>query len=334
MRSVPSDNDGAEKTSYDPADEGRDIPGLRRIVSSLPVDHMGTFVYLRGWRKEESQWPPIVFVHDLGEQADEYAAAAESFVVRGYTCYAFDLRGHGRSGRLLGHLTRFDSLVKDLLQVAAWVKHKESGQSPVIIGQGVGALIAAEFAHRFAGFCGGMVLASPCFELSRKPSLPLKSLLKVSSEIWPTWRPPRLLSPNFTETLAAPLRLTSASIDTILDAMNRSDRMLQKCAVNTLILCPEHDPIASYQTLKKTVAMHSNPKLKAVDLGGMSRGMFKGKSDTCQTAIDEISAWLEPQRVRPKPTIHPSEPRPSHPLSALDALSTSDPAATVSAAKD
>jgi alpha-beta hydrolase superfamily lysophospholipase len=295
---------------------------------------MGTFVYLRGWRKEESQWPPIIFVHDLGEQADEYASAAESFVVRGYTVYAFDMRGHGRSGRLLGHLTRFDSLVKDLLQVAAWVKHKESGQSPVIIGQGVGALIAAEFAHRFGGFCGGIVLASPCFELSRKPSIPLKSLLKISSEIWPTWRPPRLLSPNFTETLAAPLRLTSASIDTILDAMQRSDHMLQKCSVNTLILCPEHDAVSTYQTLKRTVAMHSNPKLKAVDLGGISRGMFKGKSENYQIAIDEISSWLEPHRLRQKPTVTISDHRPSGTPSALDPYSTSDVAATDHVPKD
>jgi pimeloyl-ACP methyl ester carboxylesterase len=325
MRTDPSEHSGADKPNYDPGDDDRDIPGLRRIVSSLPVDHMGTFVYLRGWRKEESQWPPIIFVHDLGEQADEYAKAAESFVVRGYTCYAFDLRGHGRSGRLLGHLTRFDSLVKDLLQVAAWVKHKESGQSPVIVGQGVGALIAADFAHRFSVFCGGIVLASPCFELSRKPSFPLKSLLKISSEIWPTWRPPRLLSPNFTETLASSLRLTSASIDTILDAMQRSDDMLQKCSVNTLILCPEHDPISTYQTLKKTVAMHSNTKLKSIDLGGISRCMFKGKAENYQIAIDEISTWLEPQRISIKSNISSANPHYSSLATrAFDSPLTSD----------
>ncbi len=105
--------------------------------------------------------------------------------------------------------------------------------------------------------------------------------------------------------------------------------MLQKCSVNTLILCPEHDSVSTYQTLKKTVAMHSNPKVKAVNLGGISRGMFKGKTENFQIAIDEISSWLEPQRIKQKSPVYSNEHRQSMTPSALDAISMSDATANV-----
>ena len=185
-------------------------------------------------------------------------------------------------------------MVKDLLQVAAWVKYKEGGRAPVIIGQGVGALITAAFANQYSAFCGGVVLSAPCFDLSRKPSLALKLFFKILSDIWPTWRPPRLLSPNFTETLAAPLRLTSASIDTLLTAMKKGDVTLMGCPTNTLILCPEHDSVASYQVLKKSIALHSKQGLKAVDLGGVSRSIFTTTQENLQVGIQEVTSWLEP----------------------------------------
>jgi hypothetical protein len=84
--------------------------------------------------------------------------------------------------------------------------------------------------------------------------------------------------------------------------------------------------------------MHSNPKLKAVDLGGISRGMFRGKSENFQIAINEISSWLEPQRVRSKSPVHPSDHRPDHrptnAPSALDSFSKSDVDDTARAPKD
>jgi hypothetical protein len=107
--------------------------------------------------------------------------------------------------------------------------------------------------------------------------------------------------------------------------MQRSDDMLQKCSVNTLILCPEHDPISTYQTLKKTVAMHSNTKLKSIDLGGISRCMFKGKAENYQIAIDEISTWLEPQRISIKSNISSANPHYSSLATrAFDSPLTSD----------
>ena len=95
---------------------GRMVLGL---LDELTVESFGCFacffmadgfqnLFLAHWNAE--------LVHDLGERADLYKRTAMSFVERGYSTYAFDLRGHGRSGRRLGHAPGFTILVKDLLQ--------------------------------------------------------------------------------------------------------------------------------------------------------------------------------------------------------------------------
>ena len=40
---------------------------VQKIVFSLPVDHVGTTVYVKGWKFEENSNAPIVIIHDLGE---------------------------------------------------------------------------------------------------------------------------------------------------------------------------------------------------------------------------------------------------------------------------
>src|SRR5690606_30753211 len=133
---------------------------------SLPVDHHGTTVYVKGWRRPENTKPPIVIAHDLGENISMYRDVAKKLIKQGHNVYGFDLRGHGRSGRRLGHAPSFNILVLDLLQVAAWVRHQEAGKPAIIVGQGIGALITLSFTKRYSHFCRALVLSAPVLELA------------------------------------------------------------------------------------------------------------------------------------------------------------------------
>src|SRR5690606_5848236 len=113
---------------------------VRNLVYICPVDHVGTSVFVKGWVVPGSRQHPIVLVHDLGETVYMMGGLATKLAEAGYSVYSFDQRGHGQSGRRLGHIPGFNQLALDLLQVVAWVKHKEGGRKPVIVGQGLGAL--------------------------------------------------------------------------------------------------------------------------------------------------------------------------------------------------
>ena len=144
---------------------------------------------------------PILIVHDLGEHAEMYRHVIDDIVERGKNVYMFDLRGHGRSGKRLGHAPSYDILIKDLLQVAAWVRHKESGLAPIIIGHGIGALITMDFSKTYSSLCKAMVLSAPCLELVHETTRMTRFFIKVLADIAPMVRIPIPLCPQFTRDL-------------------------------------------------------------------------------------------------------------------------------------
>lgn len=300
-----------------PAPAPADGVGLQKIVSSLPVDHAGTTVYLKGWRLEGSERPPIVIVHDLGEHAEVYRRTAENFALHGYTTYVFDLRGHGRSGRRLGHAPSFTVLVRDLLQVAAWVRHKEGGRAPIILGHGIGALITMEFTKNHGAFCRAAILSAPCLELTSETGPFARLILKFLADFSPTLRLPTMLTPRFARDLGQRLaqeardmgeeqarlvpfpRLTAIFAHELLNAIKRAEARFIEYHGSVLILCPERDHVASYGQLKKSAALHDEHNLKIADLHDIGHSVF-AEDATREVAMKVILPWLATATEPPK----------------------------------
>ena len=96
--------------------------------------------------------PPIVCLHDAGLQSSVFEGLLSSVAAEG-GAIAFDLPGHGRSGSL-------DALpsIGDMTEMARWVADWCGANEPILVGHGMGALIALEWAKqtRVAGLvlCG------------------------------------------------------------------------------------------------------------------------------------------------------------------------------------
>lgn len=283
-----------------------ETPGLQKVVSSLPVDHAGTTVYVKGWRREQSERSPIIIVHDLGEHTEHYRETALALVEHGYSVYIFDLRGHGRSGRRLGHAPSFDVLVKDLLQVAAWVRHKESGRLPIILGHGIGALITIDFTKSHGNFCKAAILSAPCLELTSPVTWFARFVIKLLADFSPHFRIPSALSPQFAKDLKiaqkeaedghrAPYfpRLTAVFAQELLLAIKRTTASFIEYHGQVLILCPDKDDVCSYKNLKKSAALHQEHNLKIVDLRGTGHSVFIEDDDTRKGALSLILPWLD-----------------------------------------
>ena len=101
--------------------------------------------------------PCVVLLHGLAGHADEWAQTA-SWLTAHRRVIALDARGHGRSERAPGEVSR-DSLVAD----AAFVIERLRLQPVVVVGQSVGGLTALSLAARRRDLVRGLVLvdASP-----------------------------------------------------------------------------------------------------------------------------------------------------------------------------
>ena len=161
------------------------------------MDHNGTSLYLKGWIKPETLHPPILVVHDVGESIANYDTFAQKLLNDNFSIFAFDLRGHGRSGRMMGHIPRFETLVNDLLQIVAWIRYQSNGKLPTIIGQGVGCHIVLKFRQSFKKLCPQIVLVSPSIPFQGQIPFIQYSIIWILAEWSPTLRLPRWLIPRF-----------------------------------------------------------------------------------------------------------------------------------------
>ncbi|MFK7824530.1 MAG: alpha/beta fold hydrolase [Oligoflexales bacterium] len=279
-------------------------PSVRNLVYTCPVDHTGTSVFVKGWLIPEDNKRPVVLVHGLGESVELMAPFAKKLAARGYSVYGFDLRGHGQSGRKLGHIPSFHQLSLDLLQVVAWVKHKESGRKPIIIGQGMGSLVGLFFAKGYGKFCHSMIFVSPVFSLVDHIKSFQRFYLRTFAELLPIMMLPSRLCPQFTQidmlSSKAP-KISALLAYELLNAISQSRKQFQRHRLKSLVLCPKDDGVARYEFLKRATQKHKFTE--RLDLHFMETNyhhILTAKEAVITDAISVIAEWLDRNHAEEK----------------------------------
>jgi alpha-beta hydrolase superfamily lysophospholipase len=147
------------------------------------VGHDGLELFYRRWRPEGTPKAVLLIVHGHGEHSGRYTNVADWFVPRGYSIYAFDLRGHGRSQGKRGALEGFGEFREDVRAFLDLVHQVES--APVFLaGHSLGGLIALNYVLRGSDGLAGVVASGPV--LSPPGISPfLLWLSKVLDKVWP-----------------------------------------------------------------------------------------------------------------------------------------------------
>lgn len=135
----------------------------------------------------------VFLVHGYADHASRYDHVVAAWRDQGLAIARLDLRGHGRSAGVRGHVAAFDEYVSD---VERWISHLESvdgwasERAPVLFGHSMGGLIATHVALRGSGRFSGLALTSPFFGLAKPvPKIQLW-LASVASRITPGLRQP------------------------------------------------------------------------------------------------------------------------------------------------
>ncbi len=146
--------------------------------------HGGLELYCRRWRSENAPKAVLSIVHGHGEHSGRYGNVADWFVPRGYSVYAFDLRGHGHSQGKRGELNDFGEWREDVRAFLDLVRETE--RAPIFLaGHSLGGLIALDFALRNGSDLAGVVISGPVLS---PPGLSpfLLWLSRVLGRVWPS----------------------------------------------------------------------------------------------------------------------------------------------------
>ena len=267
---------------------------FKNAVYSCPVDHEGTTIFIQGRVTNEDHLHPVVFIHDLFQSSRDYADLAEQIAEAGFSTYCFDLRGHGDSGGKPGHIENFDTLVRDLLQVVAWIRYVHGGRNPTLVCQGVGCIVGLFFARGFRQYINGLVLAAPTIQLARVVGPYQRLAIKTLAELFPTWNCPAYLTPPFARpTRGHRGRLTNATVVELLNALSQSRKLLIRLPLRCLFVIPEEDTICLYDGLKRIVAKNRQSKaISVLTVPSKSHSPLTEQSPDDSLDTQQLIEWL------------------------------------------
>jgi alpha-beta hydrolase superfamily lysophospholipase/SAM-dependent methyltransferase len=141
---------------------------MRQAQEKLFITHDGSTLFYRHWPSQSgAAGMTLVLLHRGHEHSGRLQHVVDELGLEDFACFAWDARGHGRSPGARGDSPSFTASVKDL---DMFVRHisAEYGialADIVLIGQSVGAVLAATWAHDYAPQIRGMSLTAPAFRI-------------------------------------------------------------------------------------------------------------------------------------------------------------------------
>src|SRR5439155_1111067 len=113
--------------------------------------------------------PAVAIIHGLGDHSGRWERVGRTLQSRGFTAYALDLPGHGRSEGRRGHVKSWDDYRNAVTRWIETLRQGDGGRRWALFGHSLGALIALDWAELHPRYVDALVLSAPPFELSLKP---------------------------------------------------------------------------------------------------------------------------------------------------------------------
>lgn len=256
-------------------------------------------------------WPasgaPALFlgvVHGYGEHAGRYAHVAQRLNARGISVVAADLRGHGRSAGVRGHVERFDEYHLDVEVILAELRARARGAPIAMFGHSMGGLVLADWTiTRGSSELLGLVLSSPFLGLALAVNPVKEGLGRVMSRIIPTLAlPSGLYGRDVTRDpeLAArydadPLNNKKATSRWFTETMGAIQRVHARAGELTcplLLVYGGADKVASADATDRFAARLRGRDQEKERLAGHYHELVNEPPADRERVIDRIGTWL------------------------------------------
>lgn len=153
------------------------------------MDSYGKRIYVHFW-ETENPIGVIQIIHGMAEHAKRYSDFAQYLNNKGYSVFAIDHRGHGKTkspGENYGEIGEngFEMMVEDQFKLTSVLKKKYPSKPIIIFGHSMGSFLAQRFTQKYGDNVSALILSgsSSSFGLSLYLGKIVASLLmKLSSK--------------------------------------------------------------------------------------------------------------------------------------------------------
>jgi alpha-beta hydrolase superfamily lysophospholipase len=146
----------------------------------------GLQLFSRTWLAEKPK-AVIALIHGFGEHSGRYAHVADFFNKNGYSVFALDNRGHGKSEGKRGHAPTYGSYLDDIEVFLNYVTTQSAGQPIFLYGHSMGGNLVLNYVLRRKPTLKGIITTGPWIQLAFAPKPILITIGKLMRSIIPSF---------------------------------------------------------------------------------------------------------------------------------------------------
>lgn len=255
----------------------------------------------RGW-ETASPKGICLLVHGLAEHSGRYERAARVLNRHGFSVWALDNRGHGRSEGLRGDCRSLDEMVQDVAQLGCTIRALHPSLPQVMVGHSLGGLIALACAARFPERLKAVAVSSPALRLTHETSLFTAATVTTLSRVLPTTpfangvdpavlcHDPKVVEAYRNDPLVHRV-LTARCAVALRKAMRESAGLAEQIRIPCLLLQAGQDQVCDPAAAEQFARRAKNGLITFKRYDGLYHELFNEPQG--EAILEEVGRWLD-----------------------------------------
>jgi alpha-beta hydrolase superfamily lysophospholipase len=145
----------------------------------------GLDIYYQHWEPDGSTKAVLLVAHGLAEHSGRYKNLVNYFVPKGYSIWALDHRGHGKSEGTRSCIEKFDEYLIDLETFFGIVRKEHPTDKIFLVGHSMGGTIATAYAVEHQKDFAGIIVSGASLAQTATVSPILLAMAGIISAIMP-----------------------------------------------------------------------------------------------------------------------------------------------------
>ena len=247
----------------------------------------------------------LVIAHGLGDHGGRYWNIRDRLLPKGYSIWALDHRGHGRSEGGRGHVMRFGQYIDDLnLTVSHARKKSAQGQRLFLFGHSMGGLISIMYALEHPEAVDGVIVSSPALGMVVKVPALKRLLGRIMSSLKPDLsldsglnkerisHDPQAVK-SYLEDPLVHLKVSARWFTEFTGAIDDTQNRAAELKPPLLFLVAGDDYMVNSQSAREFYRKLSCPDKTMKFYDGMYHRIFDEKSEWRETVLNDLESWLD-----------------------------------------